>query len=126
MIIMLQWPEAESVLSQDYDYLSYMGQEEMVAFLEDGEVIGTALLFFNDRELYIGNIDASVERHGYGRKMLEYLKGMDSIDTITGEAADFVTGFFQKMGAVFGEYDRCVEGFTFIIHCAKPIGVNNY
>lgn len=118
---LLRFEKATAFIADgSFDYLSYMVEDhDAFVFIENNEVIGTACLLFNGekKSVYIGKIDSVKEGVGYGRKMISYLQRLEHIETITGESAEVVQGFFSKMGAVFGEYDKCMEGYEFTIHC---------
>lgn len=108
------------IVDNSFDYLSYFFKDNSAyLFVEKNRIIGTAYLVFDSesKSVYIGNIDSAEEGKGYGRKMIDHLKSMKEVEIITGESADVVKGFFEKMGAVFGEYDKCMEGYEFTIAC---------
>lgn len=111
----------------EFEYLNYFFEsDDVYVFIEDGTVIGTAYLVFEPvrRSVYIGNIDATQEKAGYGRKILEFLMGREDVDMIEGEASQSVLPFFKKFGAVACAYDNCMEGFGFFIDCTtNPEGV---
>lgn len=120
-IQLLSYEEGEHLIVDDsFDYLSYFFKgNSAYLFVESNQIIGTAYLVFRqeDKSVYIGNIDSVEEGKGYGRKMINYLKSMEEVQQITGESADVAKGFFEKMGAMFGEYDKCMEGYEFTISC---------
>lgn len=117
---LLTYEEGHDLLDESFEDLPYLFPDNNAyIFVEKDEVIGTAFLVFDEEEssVYIGNIDVAKEGGGYGRKMIHYLKELPNVKVITGESAPCVMGFFEKMGATFGEYDTCMEGYEFAIYC---------
>lgn len=111
---LVTYEEGVCFLNEDFDYFPY---EITHLFVEDENVIGVCFLEFDEetRTIYIANLDAIIERKGYGRKMIDHLKTLKEYDFIAGYTDETAMKFWEKMNAEIGVYHKTIEGFEFTI-----------